>query len=124
MGEIERTHWFGREQLAAREGANALERITHAGWSIEAELDRVETQRIRVAGEQKDANGERGSSNIRHAIKLTAIGRHPKRCRMAGRKKGRRVAFRPAAFDRFAPARELHLLSRLGLAWLIRHQRA
>ena len=70
MSEIHRAQRLGRQAFPAGKRAQPFQGVMYAGWRLEAELDRVEAQCVRVAGEQENANDEVGSRGDRHDLKL------------------------------------------------------
>jgi hypothetical protein len=70
VAEIESAKGLGRQTLSTRQSAQPLQHITYAGGFIEAQLDGIESERICIAGEEQNANRERGSLGAWHDLKL------------------------------------------------------
>jgi hypothetical protein len=58
MGEVERTKRPGGQPVSAGKTAQTVENITYRRRDLEAELERVEAQRVCIAGEEEDAHRE------------------------------------------------------------------
>jgi hypothetical protein len=61
VGEIERTERLRRQTIAAGKGTQTVEYIADRGGRLQAELDRIEAQSLRVARKEQNADGERWS---------------------------------------------------------------